>query len=70
MKVSPQKHQGKTCITPVFASFSFIGLSYAGNRRLIVFCKLLKESTSYVLLPSISREQLEFEALHKNKQTN
>lgn len=68
MKVCTQKHQGKTFITPVFARFSLIGLSHGGNRRLIVFCKLLMESKSYVLLPSINREQLEFETLHKNKQ--
>lgn len=51
----------------MFVSFNLIGLLQGVIGRLIVICKLLMESKSHVLLPSINREQLELETLHKNK---
>lgn len=54
----------------MLARFSLIDLLQGVIRRLIVLCKLLMESKPHILLPSISREQLELETLHKNKQLN
>lgn len=56
--MSPQKHQEKALIAFMFTRFSLIVLSHGAIRRLIVFCKFLMESKSHVLLPSISREHL------------
>lgn len=56
--MSPQKHQEKALVTAMFTRFSLIVLSHGAIRRLIVLCRLLMESKSHVLLPSISREHL------------